>query len=79
MKTIPIHITTEEAEWLQKKARRQKMTMAQVIEAIVRDAFLYQGEELPPYDWGEAGFPEGDPVEYDPEKNEFVVIEEGAE
>ncbi len=78
MKTIPIHITTEEYEWLSQKAAAQKMTVAQCIEGMVRSAFLYQGEELPPYEWGEAGIPEGNPIEYDPEIG-FVVIEKGGE
>ena len=78
MKTIPIHITLKEYEWLLKKATQQKMTVAKWIEGMVRDAFLYQGEELPPYDWGEEGIPEGDPIEYDPDIG-FVVIEKGEE
>ncbi|MCH8295103.1 hypothetical protein IH992_28805 [Candidatus Poribacteria bacterium] len=78
MKTIPIHITKKEYEWLSKKATQQKMTVAKLIEGMVRDAFLYQGEELPPYDWGEEGIPEGDPIEYDPDIG-FVVIEKGEE
>ena len=78
MKTIPIHITLKEYEWLSKKATQQKMTVAKLIEGMVHDAFLYQGEELPPYDWGEEGIPEGDPIEYDPDIG-FVVIEKGEE
>ena len=32
--------------------------------------------ELPPYNWGEEGVPEGDAIEYHPDIG-FVVIEEG--
>ena len=32
-------------------------------------------EELPPYDWGEEGIPEGKPIEYDPDFG-FIVVEE---
>lgn len=78
MKTIAILITKKEYEWLSKKATQPKMTVAKLIEGMVRDAFLYQGEELPPYDWGEEGIPEGDPIEYDPDIG-FVVIEKGEE
>ncbi len=32
-------------------------------------------EEFPPYDWGEEGIPEGNPIEYDPDFG-FIVVEE---
>ena len=85
MKTIQVHITNQEYEWLSTQAALRKMTVTEIIEGMVRAAFLYQvedsrngGEELPPYDWGEQGIPEGDPIEYDPEIG-FVVIEKGEE
>lgn len=31
--------------------------------------------ELPPYEWGEDGIPEGKPIRYDPEKG-FMVVDE---
>jgi uncharacterized protein (DUF433 family) len=44
-----------------------------------RDAFGAEKEsmleELPPYDWGEEGIPEGKPIEYDPDFG-FIVVEE---
>ena len=78
MKTIQIHITNEEYEWFKTQAAQRKMTVAEIIEGMVRSAFLYRGEELPPYDWGEEGIPEGDPIEYDPDVG-FVVIEKDEE
>ncbi|MBM3236547.1 DUF433 domain-containing protein [Candidatus Poribacteria bacterium] len=44
-----------------------------------KDAFQAEKEsmleELPPYDWGEKGIPEGKPIEYDPDFG-FTVVEE---
>jgi hypothetical protein len=76
MKTVQIQITTEEYDWLTNKAEQQKITVAQVIEGMVSEAYLYKAEELPPYDWGEEGIPEGQAVKYEPEFG-LVIVEEG--
>ena len=38
MKTIPIQISTEDYEWLSLQAEQRGMTVAQIIEEMVRDA-----------------------------------------
>ena len=49
--------------------------------AIVEEKDVLQAEkesileELPPYNWGEEGIPEGKPIEYDPDFG-FIVVEE---
>jgi len=44
-----------------------------------KDAFQAEKEsmleELPPYDWGEEGIPEGKPIEYDSDFG-FIIVEE---
>ncbi len=38
MKTIPIQISNEDYEWLSVQAKQRAMTVAQIIEEMVRDA-----------------------------------------
>ena len=38
MKTIPIQISNEDYEWLSLQAKQREMTVAQIIEEMVRDA-----------------------------------------
>jgi macrodomain Ter protein organizer (MatP/YcbG family) len=38
MKTIPIQISNEDYEWLSVQAKQRGMTVAQIIEEMVRDA-----------------------------------------
>lgn len=46
-----------------------------VLRAKLRGEKKFMLEELPPYDWGEEGIPEGKPIEYDPDFG-FIVVEE---
>ena len=38
MKTIPIQISNEDYEWLSVQAKQRAMTVAQIVEEMVRDA-----------------------------------------
>ena len=38
MKTVPIQISNEDYEWLSVQAKQRAMTVAQIIEEMVRDA-----------------------------------------